>query len=122
MTAASDRRLAMILGLISALLLVLDGIVSFARGFAYLALGSGYRAVGAALGQSVVLVVVGLVVGILSLLGRSPGQDRAVVAGIALIVIAIVGWLALGLGYGVLGILAVVFAFLAGIFFLLSRP
>ncbi len=110
----------MVFGVISAVLLVLDGIVSIVRGFLFLALGYGFRLVRAELGQSILFIVLGLVVGFLALYGRSRGEDRSLVSGVALLVLAVVGWLVLGLGAGLLGILAALFALLAGVFFLVA--
>ena len=121
MATEGNRRIGMLFGLISAVLLVLDGIVSIVRGFLFLALGYGFRLVSAELGQSILFIVLGLVVGFLALYGRSRGEDHSVVSGVALLVLAVVGWLLLGLGAGLLGILAAVFALLGGIFFLVAE-
>jgi hypothetical protein len=120
MPTEGNRRIGMIFGVLSAVLLALDGIVSILRGFLFLALGYGYRIVSAEFAQSVLFIVLGLVIGFLAFYGRSRGEDRSVVAGVSLLVLAIAGWLFLGLGAGLLGILSAIFALLAGIFFLVS--
>jgi hypothetical protein len=121
MTADRDRRYGTILGAIAAILLVLDGIVSILRGFLFLAFGYGFRVVTAEFGQSIVFIGLGILVGLLAFFGRRGVEDRPMIAGIGMIVLAIVGWFALGLGGGLLGILSAVLMLLSGVFFLIGR-
>lgn len=119
MAHESDRRIGMIFGVLGAVLLVLAGLVALIAGVVFLAFGHSHGALGS-FSQSVIFVVIGLVIGAISLLGRTPGGDRALVAGIVLIVLAVVGWFALGFGGGVLAILGAVFTLIGGIFFLVG--
>lgn len=114
-----NRRIAFLFGVLGAVLLVASGLIDFIGGFVFLALGSGGPAI-AAWGRSVVDVVLGLIVGALSLLGRTGPNDRALTAGVVLVVIAIVGWFGLGLANGVLAILAALFCLIGGLIFLVG--
>jgi hypothetical protein len=119
MTAAENRRLAMVLGLVGALLLVLEGLVDLVSGVVFVALGHGFRAVGV-VEQSFLFVVVGLLIGFFAFFGRSRGDDRSVVAGVVLIVLVVLGWLALGFTSGILALLGSVFVLVAGILFVFA--
>jgi hypothetical protein len=119
MGARETRRAGFLLGLLAAVLLLVEALIHFAVGVAFLATGRTLGGLGS-LGGSVVLVVVALLIGFFAFLGRARGADYAMVAGIVLVVVAIVGWLALGFGGSVLGILAGLFALIAGILFLVS--
>jgi len=118
-TADGDRRLGMVFGLLAAGLLVLDSLLGFVFGVAHLVTGRAHAAVGS-VGGAVIFLVVGLVIGLFAVMGRSRGSDRSLAAGIVLIVLALVGWLALGFGGSILAILAGVFALIAGILFLVA--
>ncbi len=118
-SAAGDRRLGAALGLIGAVLLALGGLVDLARGLWDLAVRHGLSTI-PAVDEGIVAIVVALLVGVFAVLGGLRSEDRAMVAGVVLIVIAIVGWLALGFGSGLLAILATVFIVIAGVVFLAS--
>jgi hypothetical protein len=119
LTADGDRRIALIFGVIAAVLLVADAVLRFLAGIVFFATGRGLAALGSA-DEAVLYLVVGLVIGFFAILGRSRGADRSLAIGIVLIVLAIVGWLALGFGGSVLAILAAVFALISGILFLVA--
>jgi len=119
MTADSDRRLGLLFGVIGAVLLVVAAVVRFLLGVVFLATGHGYLGLGS-LGESVLYLVVGLIVGFFAVLGRSRGTDRSLAIGIILIVLAIVGWLALGFGNSILALLGAVFTLISGILFLVA--
>lgn len=119
MTRLGDRNLGFLFGVLGAVVLVAVGLIDFLGGFVFLALGSGHSAI-AAWGRSVVYVIVGLIVGLFAFLGRSGGNDRTLTAGVILVVLAIVGWFALGFAGGVLELLAALFALIAGVLYLLS--
>jgi hypothetical protein len=118
MTDTSTRRLGFLFGILAAVLLVLAAVFQFVLGVVFLTTG---RAVGglSSLGSAIVLVVVALLIGFFAFLGRSRSADYPLVAGIVLIVIAVVGWL-WGFGGGLFGVLAGLFALIAGILFLVS--
>ncbi len=109
----------MIFGLVGAAFLVIEGLIDLSSGVIFLAFGHGLRAVGA-LDQAIVFIVVAFVVGFFAILGRERGQDRGLAVGLILIVLAVVGWLVLGFGSGVLAILASVFVLVGGILFVVA--
>jgi hypothetical protein len=119
MTAEQDRRIAFILGVLAALLLFIDALLHFLLGIALLITGATHPGAGS-FGASVIDVVVALLIGFFAYLGRSRGSDRSVAAGVVLVALAVVGWLALGFGGSVLAILAALLALLAGILFLVA--
>jgi len=119
MTDGGDRRIAVAFGLLGAVLLVLEGLVDLVRGVVYLAIGRGLQAYGP-FDQAVILVVMGLVVGLFAVLGRAHAEGRSLLAGIVLIVLAVIGWLGLGFGSGVLGLLGTVFLLISGVVFLVA--
>ncbi|HTZ61107.1 MAG TPA: hypothetical protein VMC82_00435 [Thermoplasmata archaeon] len=119
MTADGDRRLGLIFGVVSAVLLVVDAVLRFLVGIIFFATGREIAALGSA-NSAVIFLVLGLVIGFFAFLGRSRGPDRSLAAGVILIVLALVGWLALGFGGSLLAILAAVFALVAGILFLVA--
>jgi len=119
MDEPSDRRLAALLGLIGAALLALDGLFDLVRGVIYLAIGRGFHAFGP-FDQAIIFFVVGLVAAGFAFLGGFRGPGRPVTAGVVLIVIAVVGWLALGFASGILALLGGLLILLGGVVFLLS--
>jgi len=119
MGETGDRKLAALLGLLGAVLIALDGLLDLARGVFYLAVGRGGHAF-VPFDQALIYFVVGLLVALFSVLGGLRRDGRAVVAGAVLVVIAVVGWLALGLGAGVLAILGALLVLVAGVVFLVS--
>lgn len=118
-TADGDRRLGMVFGVLGAVLLVAAAVVRFFVGVLFLATGHGIDALGS-VNDAVIFLVVGLVIGFFAILGRSRGNDRSLVAGVILVVLAIVGWFALGFGSSVLAILGAIFTLIAGILFLVA--
>lgn len=117
MSADGDRRLALIFGVIAAVLLMVDSLLRFVLGVAFFVTGHTFAAVGS-VGGAVIFFVVGLVIGFFAIVGRSREADRSMAVGVILIVLAIVGWLALGFGGSLLAILAMVFTLISGILFL----
>jgi hypothetical protein len=118
-SATENRRIAFILGILAALLLLISAFLHFVVGVGLLVTGAGRPGLGS-LGASIVEVVVALLFGFFSVLGRSPGNDRSLAAGLVLIVLAVVGWAALGFGGELLALLAAVLALVAGVLFLVS--
>ena len=106
-------------GVLSAILFILAAAVDFIGGFVFLAFGSGGHALGS-WARSVIDVVVALMVGLFTVLGRSGDRDRTLAAGVILVVLAFVGWFALGLTGEILALVGVLFALVAGILYLVS--
>jgi hypothetical protein len=119
MSVQADRRLGFVFGVLGAVLLILDALLRFARGVVFLATGFTYAALGS-IGSSILFVVVGLLIGFFAFVGRHPGSDRSLAAGVILIVLALLGWLVLGFGGSLLAILAGVLTIIAGILFLVG--
>jgi len=119
MSNSGDRNLAFLFGVLGALILILAGIFNFFGGFVLLAFGLGGHAV-AAWGRSLVDLIVGILIGLFASIGRAGGKDRALSAGVILVVLAVVGWLGLGLGGGLLELLAALFALIAGVLYILA--
>jgi hypothetical protein len=115
----SDRRLGLTFGVIAAALLVVDAFLRLLFGVVLLASGHAHAAAGS-VGGAVIFLVVGLLIGLFAVLGRTRDSERSLAAGVILIVLALVGWLALGFGGSLLAILAAVFALIAGILFLVA--
>jgi hypothetical protein len=114
-----DRAIGAAFGLVGALLLVLDGLIDLVRGVVYLATERGLRAFGP-FDQALIFIVVGGVVAFFSVLGGFRRDDRGLVAGAVLVVVALAGWLVLGFGSGVLALLASIFILIAGVVLLVS--
>lgn len=119
MADAGDRRVAAVLGLVGAVLIGLDGLIDVARGVLYLAIGRESHAV-FPFDQGLVFLVIALLIGLFSVLGGVRREANAVAAGAVLVVLAVVGWLALGLGSGLLSVLGTVLALVAGVVLLVS--
>ena len=107
----------MIFGLLGAALLVVDGLLRAVGGVVALAIGHPARAVGAWEG-SVLFLVVGFLVAFFALIGRAGTGERGVASGVVLVVLAVVGWLLLGLGGGLLGVIGSLFVLIGGVLFL----
>lgn len=120
MAEGENRGIAFLFGILGALLLIVAGAIDFVGGFVFLVVGSGGHALGA-WGRSVIDVVVGLLVGVFAVFGRSGDRDRTVVSGAVLVVLAFAGWFALGLGGNLIALFGVLFALISGIIFLVSR-
>ena len=115
----SDRRTAALCGLLGGVLIGLEGLLSLAR--SALDLTRGWTSPAYFLfDQGIVFLVLGLVVAVFSFLGGMRPDGRAMVAGIVLLVVVILGWLALGLGTALLSLLGAVLALVGGVVFLAS--
>lgn len=114
-----DRKIAAAFGLLGAVLIAFDGLLDLARSFLDLAVGRGGRAV-LPFDQGLIFLVVSVIVVLFSVLGGWRREARAVVAGVVLVVIVVVGWLTLGLGSGLLSILGTVLVLVGGVVFLAS--
>jgi hypothetical protein len=119
MSGSSDRRIASLFGFLGTALLLVAGLLDLLSGVFYFAVGHGGRAFGA-FDQGLIFVVVGLIVGFFVATARIERGDRTVVVGVVLVVLAILGWLALGFGSGVLALLATVCILISGIVFLVA--
>ena len=119
MATTDNRGLAFLFGILGAILLILVGVVDFVGGFVFLALGNGAHALGS-WDRSAIYVVVGIVAALFAGVGHSGSHDRALGAGVILVVLAVVGWLGLGFGGDLLALLAALFFLISGILYLVS--
>jgi len=119
MSEHGDRRIAAVLGLLGGLLIGLDGLFDLAQGVIYLGTGHGMHAL-VPVDQGVVDLFVALLIVLFSWLGGMRSDDRPIMAGAVLLVLAVVGWFALGLGSGLLALLGVVLMLVAAVVFLAS--
>jgi hypothetical protein len=119
MGSIGDRGIAAVFGFVGAAFLVVEALLDLVRGVVYLAVGHGLRSFGP-FDQAVVFLVLAVVVVLFSILGAARGRDRAVMSGAVLIVLALVGWLFVGFGSGVLALLAGIFILIAGVVFLVA--
>lgn len=119
MAADRDRRWGFYLGLIAAVFLLLGALFHFALGIAFLVAGEAHSGVGSIV-ASVIDVGVAILIGLFAFVGRSPQGDRTLIAGIALLILALIGLLALGFGRDVFSVLAAIFALVGGVLFLVA--
>ncbi len=119
MTAEGDRRIGLVFGVMGSVLIVLAGILRIILGAVSLVLGHGRYALGS-WDQAFILIAVGLITGFFSIYGRSGSRDQGLAAGVILIVLAFVGWFALGFGHEILALLGAILILIGGILFLVS--
>ncbi len=119
MAEFSEQRLAWGFGILGAVLVGLGGVLAL--------LTAAFNLVGRHWGRAaywgsttVVLFVLAALVFFFAYLGHSSWSDRPVVPGIILVVLAVVGWIALGLGANVLALVGGLFVLLAGVLYLLD--
>lgn len=74
----------------------------------------------AAVSGAIVLFVVGVLVLLFTHLGEHGLKERPFTTGVMLVVLAIVGWAALGLGSNVVAIVGGVFALMGGVLYLIE--
>ena len=119
MENTTERTLGQVLGLVGGLLILVGGLVALVFGTLDLALGRWAGAASAVSGAIVLFVVGGLIL-LFSHLGEHEWKDRALTTGVMLVVLAVIGWAALGLGSNVVAIVGGLFAFLAGVLYLIE--
>lgn len=119
MSAESDRRLAGLLGIVGAVLIALEALLDLVRGVVYLAVGHGAFGLGA-FSEALILLVFTLLVIVFSVLGSQRQEGHAVVAGVVLVVLVVVGWLGLGVGSGLFALLGLLLVLIAGVVFLVA--
>lgn len=106
-------------GLVGGLLFLAAGLVAVAAGIADLIIGHAFGAIGAWT-QAVVLFVVGGISLLFVYLARRDWSARPVVSGTMLAVTGAIGWGVLLVGPSLLGLLAAVLVFLAGVLYLVE--
>ena len=116
MTDLTERTLGWGFGLLGAVLIVAGGLVAAVQGMVSL-FGGHLAGAGASGGLAVVLIVIGALAGLFAFLGYRGWRDRPLVSGVLLMAIAVVGWVALGLGANLLALVGGLFVFLAGLLY-----
>ncbi len=115
----SERWIAGTFGLVGAVLIVLDGVLWMLGGVLSWATGRTGHPL-AALDHGFVLIVVGILLGFFAGLGRVGRAEYTLAAGAILVVFAIVGFLLLGFGSGVLALVGSVLVLVGGVIFLVA--
>jgi hypothetical protein len=116
----SNRGLGHLFGIVGGALICLGGIIAAVFGIADAALGRGIGLGVASLSEALLLFVVGGLVLFFTYLGGSSRNERALTSGILLVVLAVVGWGVLGLGGNLVALVGSLFAFLAGLLYLVD--
>lgn len=117
MSNLTERRLGYGFGLLGGGLILLGSFVSLLVGVADLALRHPYGAV-TSVSLAAVLFVVGGLALFFTWLARHDWENRPMVGGIMMVVIAAVGWAFLGLGANVVSVVGALFVLLGGVLFL----
>jgi hypothetical protein len=119
MEFTTERAMGHLFGLVGGLLILVGGLVAVAFGFVDLALGRMIGAAGA-LGGAVVLFVVGALVLLFTHLGEHGWKERPVAPGVLLVILAAIGWAALGLGANLIALVGGILTLLAGVLYLIE--
>jgi hypothetical protein len=119
MAEVTEQRLGFGLGLLGGVLIGLGGIVSLLLGTADLILGHPIGALNAA-SEGVLLLVIGGLALLFSWLGHRSWSGHPITSGVMLILVAVIGWIVVGIGSSLLGLVGSLFVFLAGVLYLLD--
>jgi hypothetical protein len=119
MSELTEERLGYGFGILGGALIALGGLVSLVVGAADLVLGRPFGALGAA-SEAVILFVVGGLAMFFAWLGHRTWSGRPLASGVLLVVLAILGWIVVGVGANLLALIGSLFVVLAGILFLLE--
>jgi fermentation-respiration switch protein FrsA (DUF1100 family) len=119
METTTERGIGHLFGLVGGLLILVGGLVAVVFGFVDLALGRMIGAAGALAGAVVLFVVGGLVL-LFAHLGEHGWKDRPVATGVLLVILAALGWAALGLGTNLLALVGGILTLLAGVLYLIE--
>jgi len=119
MSNLTEKRLGYGFGLLGGGLILLGSLVSILVGVVDLAIGRPFGALNSAT-LAVVLFVVGGLVLFFTWLARRDWNDRPIASGVMLVVLSVVGWAFLGLGENVISLVGALFAFVAGVLYLVE--
>lgn len=121
MRASRDRRIALVLGILGAVLIAFEGFVDLVRSVVDVAVHPGSRFAAAPLGEGLLLLLLALLAGFFTLLGRGSSRDAGqALPGGALIVLALAGWLLLRTGSSVLSLAGTLLLLVSGVVYLLA--
>lgn len=119
MAEVTEQRLGFGFGLLGGILIGLGGLVRLLLGTADLILGRPIGALNAA-SEGVLLLVVGGLALLFSWLGYRSWTSHPVTSGVMLVLVAVIGWIVVGVGSSLLGLVGSLFVFLAGVLYLLD--
>ena len=119
MANLTEQRLGFGFGILGGGLVVLAGVVRLITGMIQLASGRAFGGLNSET-EAVVLFVVGGLAMLFAFLAHYEWKDRPIVGGVLLVVLAALGWGALGLGSDVIALIGAIFVLLAGVLFLLG--
>jgi hypothetical protein len=119
MEDTTERSLGHLFGLVGGLLIMVGGLVDVVFGFTDLVLGRMLGAAGV-LSAAIVLFVVGALVLLFAHLGEHGWKAHPLSTGTLLVVLALVSWIALGLGTNVLALVGGILALVAGVLYLIE--
>jgi hypothetical protein len=110
----TERTLGHLFGLIGGALIIVGAVIAAA-----LLLGHAFAAMGA-VGEAVVLAVVGALVLLFAYLGEHEWGTKPVVSGVLLVLLALISWAVLGLGVNAIALVGGIFVLLAGALYLIE--
>lgn len=116
MAELTEQRLGFGFGLLGGVLIGLGGLVSLLLGTADLILGRPIGALNAA-SEGVLLLVVGGLALLFSWLGHRSWASHPITSGVMLVLVAVIGWVVVGIGSSLLGLVGSLFVFLAGVLY-----
>jgi hypothetical protein len=119
MAEMTEQRLGFGFGVLGGVLIALGGLVSLVLGTADLILGRPIGALNAA-SEGVLLLVVGGLALFFSWLSHGSWSGRLVTSGVMLILVAVIGWIVVGIGSSLLALIGSLFVFLAGVLYLVD--
>lgn len=119
MTELTERRLGWGFGITGAVLVGLGGLLALLTA-AFNLVGSHWGRAAFWGSTAVALFVLAGLAFFFAYLGYRSWSDRPVVCGVILVLLAVVGWIALGLGANVLALVGGLFVFLAGVLYLVE--
>jgi hypothetical protein len=119
MAEMTEQRLGFGFGLLGGVLIALGGLVSLVLGTADLILGRPIGALNAA-SEGILLLVVGGLALLFSWLSHHSWSGRLVTSGVMLILVAVIGWIVVGIGSSLLALIGSLFVFLAGVLYLVD--
>jgi hypothetical protein len=116
---ATERSLGHVLALVGGVLIGLGAIVAFLFGSAELLIGHLMMGVGA-IAEAFVLLVMAALVLVFAHLGEHAWKDKPGTNGLILVVLALVGWIGLGVGSNVVSLVGALLVVLAGVLYLIG--
>jgi hypothetical protein len=114
MTDLTEQRLGWLFGVAGAALFAIAGIVALVVGAADFVVGRMLSAVSVDT-QAILLFVVAGLAFLFAYLGHRTWSNRPLTVGVALVVVAAIGWVVLGLGDNVIALVGAILVFLAGV-------